>query len=138
VERLLGPPAPPAAGLCLDPGCASSSSSRGDNRCEFCRTFSGPRRPARIGLAKFRDIDAWETSAVFDDRERAVLAFVDEATRHKTVSDPTFAGLRKHFDEREIVEITVLNAIENFYNLLNLPLEIESDRLLEIAQAKAG
>jgi len=109
------------------------------NRCEFCQDIAKAFAvQQRIGLDKFRDLDRWEASPAFDDRERAVLAFVDEATRHKTVGDAVFAGLRKHFDEREIVEITVLNAIENFYNLLNLPLGIESDRLLEIAQAKAG
>ena len=107
------------------------------NRCEFCQDIAKAFAvQQRIGLARFRDLDGWQGSSVWSDRERAVLAFVDEATRHKTVSDATFAGLRKHFDEREIVEITVLNAIENFYNLLNLPLEIESDRLLEIAQSK--
>jgi alkylhydroperoxidase family enzyme len=108
------------------------------NRCEFCQDIAKAFAvQQRIGLDKFHDLDRWESSPAFDDRERAVLAFVDEATRTKTVSDAVFAGLRKHFDEREIVEITVLNAIENFYNLLNLPLGIESDRLLEIAQAKA-
>ncbi len=109
------------------------------NRCEFCQDIAKAMAvQQRIGLAKFRDLERYPESPAFSDRERAALAFVDEATRNKTVSDATFANLRKHFDEREIVEITVLNAIENFYNLLNIPLEIESDRLLEIAQARAG
>jgi alkylhydroperoxidase family enzyme len=107
------------------------------NRCEFCEDIGKAFAvQQRIGLDRFRDLDRWQASPAFDDRERAVLAFVDEATRAKTVGDATFAELRKHFDEREVVEITVLNAIENFYNLLNLPLGIESDRLLEIAEAK--
>jgi len=33
-------------------------------------------------------------------------------------------------------KITVLNAIENFYNLINIPLDIPSDGLLEIAQKR--
>ena len=32
-----------------------------------------------------------------------------------------------HFSESEIVEITWLNAVHNYYNLMNIPLEIESD-----------
>jgi alkylhydroperoxidase family enzyme len=40
------------------------------------------------------------------------------------VSDATFASLRKQFNDREIVEITWLNALENYYNLINIPLEI--------------
>jgi alkylhydroperoxidase family enzyme len=53
------------------------------------------------------------------------------------VADTTFEALRKHFSEREIVELTFLNALENFYNLLNLPLGIEDDGLCAIAQARA-
>ena len=34
---------------------------------------------------------------------------------------------RDNYSEREIVEITWLNAVHNYYNLINLPLEIESD-----------
>ena len=51
-------------------------------------------------------------------------------------SDTTFESLRKHFREWEIVEITWLNAVENYYNLINLPLEIESDGFCAIAQAR--
>jgi len=56
------------------------------------------------------------------------------STRHKRVSDATFASLRQHFSENEIVELTWLNAVHNYYNLINLPLEIESDGLCAIAQ----
>ena len=128
-------------GLRLDPELRLLLQTRAAmlNRCEFCQDIAKAMAvQQRIGLAKFRDLERYPESPAFSDRERAALAFVDEATRNKTVGDATFANLRKHFDEREIVEITVLNAIENFYNLLNVPLEIESDRLLEIAQAKAG
>lgn len=80
----------------------------------------------------------YRTSPLFSDRERAALAYVEEATRHKRVSDATFEELRKHFSEREIVEITWLNALENYYNLLNVTLEIESDGFCAIAQARAA
>lgn len=58
------------------------------------------------------------------------------ATRHKRVADATFETLRKHFSEPEIVEITWLNAVHNYYNLINVPLEIDSDGLCAIAQAQ--
>ncbi len=105
------------------------------NRCAFCQDIAKAFAvQQKIGLEKFRDLDRIATSSAFSERERAALAYVEEATLHKTVSDATFENLRKHFDEREIVEITLMNALENFYNLLNLPLEIESDGLLEIAE----
>ena len=71
-----------------------------------------------------------------NERERAALAYTEEATRHKRVSDATFETLRNHFNEREIVEITWVNALENYYNLINLPLEIESDGLCAIAESR--
>jgi alkylhydroperoxidase family enzyme len=63
---------------------------------------------------------------------------VEEATRHKRVSDATFETLRKHYSELEIVEITWLNALENYYNLVNLPHEIESDGFCALAQARTA
>jgi len=53
------------------------------------------------------------------------------------VSETTFERLRSHFAEWEIVEITWLNAVHNYYNLITVPLEIESDDLCAIAQARS-
>ena len=53
-------------------------------------------------------------------------------------SDETFEGLRKHFGEREIVDLTWLNAVGNYYNLMAVPLGIESDGLEEIALRRAS
>lgn len=108
------------------------------NGCAFCqdikRAFAIRRK---LGTAKFDALAEWRTSSVFSARERAALAFVEEATLAKRVSDATFAELRAHFDDREIAELTLSNAIENFYNLLNLPLEIESDGLEALARSAA-
>jgi len=50
----------------------------------------------------------------------------------------TFAALRAHFDDEQIVAITWLNAVENYFNLLNAPLEIESDGLCAIAERRTA
>jgi alkylhydroperoxidase family enzyme len=109
------------------------------NGCAFCqdikRAFSIRQK---LGTAKFDELAEWRTSAVFTARERAALAFVEEATLSRKVSDATFAEVKRHFDDREIVELTLSNAIENFYNLVNVPLEIESDGLEQIAKAASG
>ena len=107
------------------------------NRCTFCVDIARAQAVMeRVGLEKFDALPQWRTSPIFDGRERAALAYVDEATREKHVTDATFAELQKHFTEREIVEITILNAAENFYNLMNIPLEIEEDGLCAIQQEK--
>ncbi len=48
----------------------------------------------------------WRASALFDDRQRALLAYVDQAARGD-VDDATFAAFEKFFDTQEIVEITM-------------------------------
>ncbi len=98
------------------------------NQCAFCVDF-GQAMAMKFGInvEKFKHLDEYRTHPSFSARERAALDYVGEATRNKTVDDATFARVQEHFNEREIVELTMLNAIENFYNLLNLPLGIESD-----------
>jgi alkylhydroperoxidase family enzyme len=91
-----------------------------------------------LGMEKFNALSEYLTSPLFSERERAALAFVEEATRQKKVSDATFQALRRHFEEWEVVEITWLNAVHNYYNLLNVPLELESDGLCAIAEARAA
>jgi len=109
------------------------------NDCTFCVDIAkAVAVQRRLGVDKLAALPQYRTSALFSERERAALAYAEEATRHKHVSDTTFADLRRHFTETEVVEITWLNALENYYNLINLPLGIESDGLCAIAERRAA
>jgi alkylhydroperoxidase family enzyme len=69
-----------------------------------------PQLAAAEGLS-VEDCDAlrdWASASVFDAGERAALAFADEMVRAGSVSDASFAAVRRHFDERATVELTVL------------------------------
>jgi alkylhydroperoxidase family enzyme len=109
------------------------------NHCNFCvdiaRAFALIEKQ---GMEKLNALPEWRTSPLFDDRERAALAFADEANRSLAVSDETFERARKHFSEREITEIVILGALENFYNRINIPLGIEEDGLCAIQQKRAA
>jgi len=108
------------------------------NHCGFCHDLHLAQAiRAKLGLEKFRDILDFATSPRFSDRERAALAYTGAITRREKVSDESFETLRKHFDEREIVEITWLNALSNYYNLMAVPLELESDGFASLAEARA-
>lgn len=48
----------------------------------------------------------WRGSTLFNDKQRALLAYVDQAARGD-VDDPTFAVFEKFFGTQEIVEITI-------------------------------
>jgi alkylhydroperoxidase family enzyme len=58
----------------------------------------------------------WRNSDLFSERERAALAYADEMTRDIAVSDDVFDGLRRHFDERAIVELTVMIGTYNMHS----------------------
>lgn len=107
------------------------------NGCGFCLDMKHAIAVQKeIGLEKFEALADYRESPLFDDRERAALDYAGEATRRRRVSDATFENLRKHFSEREIVELTFANAVENFHNLIGVPLGIESDGLCAIAQRR--
>jgi AhpD family alkylhydroperoxidase len=124
-------------GLPLDPALQLLLQGHvaGINGCAFCLDIGramATRQPEL--LEKLDDVASFRTSPRFTERERAALAYVEEATRTRHVEDATFATLRQHFDEREIVAITWLNAVENYFNLLNVPLGIGADGLCPIAK----
>lgn len=104
------------------------------NGCAFCVDLARHNAGGVEELqAKLIALDGYRTSALFSDRERAALAFVEQATAARRVDDATFQQLQRHFTESEIVELTWLNAAENFLNLTTLPLQIGSDGLCALA-----
>lgn len=108
------------------------------NGCGFCADLHMAQAvQARVGLERFKALSDFATSPLFSERERAVLAYTEEATKRRTVSDVVFETLRKHASEREIVEITWLNAVGNFFNLMAVPLGLESDGFTELALRRA-
>jgi alkylhydroperoxidase family enzyme len=62
---------------------------------------------AGLSQAQFQALRNWRAKPeLFDERQRAVLAFVDEMTLRKgVVEDATFAELARFFSPQEIVEL---------------------------------
>lgn len=109
------------------------------NGCSFCADLHRAQAiQQRVGLDKFRDLEKFADSPHFSEKERAALAYTEEVTRTRDASDATFEALRRHFDERQIFELTWLNAVGNYFNLMAVPLRLESDGLAEIALARAS
>jgi alkylhydroperoxidase family enzyme len=82
-----------------------------------------------LGLDKFDALPDWRTSPLFSERERAAIAYAREAATDCRVADATFEALREHFDDREIVDIAAMAAIERFYNGIAIPFGLEADGL---------
>lgn len=109
------------------------------NGCTFCQDLALAHAvKGKIGTEKFVAlINRDETKMqIFSEKERAILRGLDEYNTNRKVSDQAFEELRNHFDETQIVEILALNAFEQFYNAMTIPLEIESDGLEKLAESK--
>jgi uncharacterized peroxidase-related enzyme len=66
------------------------------------------------------------STATFTPAEKAAIAFGEELTRSPAgVSDATFTELRKHWNERQIVEITAVAAMFNSFNRFNNALGVD-------------
>jgi alkylhydroperoxidase family enzyme len=69
----------------------------------------------------------WKASKSFDERERAVLAYTDSVTRDVRVPDPVFAEVRRHFDDRELVELTATVAGYNLVSRFLVAMQIDQE-----------
>jgi alkylhydroperoxidase family enzyme len=61
-----------------------------------------------LTLAECDGLADWRDTQFFGARERAALAYADTMTRDIKVPDAVFAEVKRHFDDRQIVELTVL------------------------------
>lgn len=62
----------------------------------------------------------------FTDAEKAALAYAEQLTLDAHgVGDALFARLRSHYDEGEIVEISAMAGLFNYFNRVNDALQME-------------
>jgi len=97
------------------------------NRCSYVVKQHVPQHTAPEGLTQ-EECDAladWRASPHFDARERAALALTDASTREVEVPEPVFEALRRHFNERQIVELTVLIGTYNMHTRMCQALKID-------------
>lgn len=62
----------------------------------------------------------------FDVREKLALAYAKQLTLDPdAIDDAFFAKLRSHYDEGEIVEISAMAGLFNYFNRVNNALRVE-------------
>jgi 4-carboxymuconolactone decarboxylase len=67
----------------------------------------------------------WRMAANFSERERAALAYADVMTRDIEVPDSIYDEVARHFNDRQIVELTVLIGAYNMNTRVLKALEID-------------
>ncbi|MGA7670837.1 MAG: hypothetical protein WBW04_10485 [Nitrolancea sp.] len=81
---------------------------------------------------KFAALANYDSSDLFDERERAVLEFADRITiTDLDVDDELFNRLRTWFDEDALVELTATIAWENASSKFNRALRVPSQGLVQ-------
>ncbi|HQR80583.1 MAG TPA: carboxymuconolactone decarboxylase family protein [Actinomycetota bacterium] len=68
-------------------------------------------------------LPAWRDAPCYTDRERAALAWTEALTlvaSRQDVSDEVYAEAREHFDEKELVDLTMAVIAINGWNRLNV------------------
>lgn len=72
-------------------------------------------------------LSEWQSSKLFSDRHRALLAYVDAMTRDLEVPDDVFAALRSHYSDRQTVELSVVVGAYNMHSRVLKALRIDPE-----------
>ena len=85
-------------------------------------------------------LDAWRETPFYTDRERAALAWFESITRvaETHVPDDVYEQTRKHFSEKELVDLTVAAAVINTWNRLAIATRTVPGRYKPAAQSAAS
>ena len=110
------------------------------NGCAFCigmHTDEALRDGEK--LERLMMLDAWDESSLFNERERAVLEWVEEITliSEDHASKEAFDALRQHFSEEDIVWLTLAAAMINTWNRIAISSRAQYDRA-QFQQATAA
>jgi AhpD family alkylhydroperoxidase len=92
------------------------------NNCAYCLDMH-TRDLLKKGqkIEKLALVQAWaEAGNLFDERERAALAWAETVTRvaETGIPDEAYRAARAVFEERELVDLTIAIGLMNVYNRL--------------------
>ena len=91
------------------------------NGCAFCLDMhTKDARAAGETEQRLYTLSAWHEASFFTDRERAALAWTEAVTRvaDTHVPDEVYELARKHFSEKELVDLTLAVVAINGWNRL--------------------
>ena len=111
------------------------------NGCAFClHMHSRDARAQGESEERLYLLDAWRESSLYTDRERAALAWTEALTliADTHAPDADFEGLKPHFSETEIVDLTLLIGQINAWNRLAIGFRGQHPRTWKPSPAEAA
>ena len=96
------------------------------NWCGFCVDINSATVLKRgAGRKKLEQLEIFESSKLFTEREKAALAYAEAVTRSDLQPDKQhFIRLRQEFDDDSIIELTGLIAFQNLSSKFNSALGV--------------
>jgi AhpD family alkylhydroperoxidase len=94
------------------------------NGCAYCLDMhTKDARAAGESEQRLYVLSAWREAPFYSDRERAALAWTEAITliADDPVDDDLYAEVRRHFDERQVVDLTLAIIAINGWNRLAIP-----------------
>lgn len=79
-----------------------------------------------VTQAQLDALPSWGDSTLFNDTERAVLAYTDAMTREVQVDPAVFAAVARHFSHRHLIELTATVAAYNMVSRFLEALQVHS------------
>lgn len=126
-DSLLGMLGP---GRALDPQLRELAILRtgivGDSRFEYSQHMKVARM-VNLSEEKLQALKGWTTSDLFSPVERAVMAATDEIVSRNLVEDATFAKLKKHLSDPQILELFYAIGLWRMHGLITRALHLEYD-----------
>lgn len=100
------------------------------NGCAYCLDMHGKdARAAGESEQRLYVLPAWRETPFFSARERAALAWCEALTqlpsRDQSVPDALYDEARAQFDEKELVDLTLLVTLINSWNRINIAAQPE-------------
>jgi len=98
----------------------------GDSKFEYSQHMKVARM---VGIAEDQldAIKGWATSDKFDAVDRAVMAATDELVGRNLIEDATFAALKRHFSDAQIMELIFVIATWRMHGMVVRALHLEYD-----------
>jgi len=98
------------------------------NGCAYCLDMHS-KELRRLGESEQRIylLNAWEESPLYTPKERAALGWTDALTliAQTHAPDTAYDEVRRHFDDKELVDLTTLIGMINLWNRLAISLRYE-------------
>ena len=98
------------------------------NGCAYCLDMhSKDARADGETEQRLYVLDAWRETSLYTERERAALAWTEAVTRVTDghVPDDVYAEVSEHFNEQELVALTLAVIAINSFNRVNIAFRIE-------------